>query len=110
MALRLPTAEDLKSLARANHFELSEGELEGFQSLLPGLFSNYEQLDRMPEPREPLKYPNQDAGYRPSKEEDPSHRPPLRCLGATVEGCAPRLSLKHKRSGSWRIIGLLLLT
>ena len=79
MTLRLPTAEDLKSLARANHFELSEGELEGFQSILPGLFANYEQLERMPEPREPLKYPNRDAGYRPSKEEDPFNAIVRRC-------------------------------
>lgn len=32
MALRLPTARDLQQLAKANHFRLSEEELESFQA------------------------------------------------------------------------------
>ena len=56
MALRLPTGDDLQRLARANYFELNEEELAAFQDLIPGLFANYELLEQMTEPREPLKY------------------------------------------------------
>ena len=31
MALRIPTAEELKSLAQVNHFELNDEELAAFQ-------------------------------------------------------------------------------
>ena len=65
MALRLPTAQDMRRLAKANHFQLNDEELEGFQARIPGLFESYEQLDRMPLPREPLKYQDRDSGSRP---------------------------------------------
>ena len=71
MVYRVPTEEDLIRLADANYFELSHEELEGFQAVIPGLFASYEQLERMPEPREPLKYSDRDAGYRPAQEDDP---------------------------------------
>ena len=57
MALRLPTAKDLRRLARANHFHLNYEELESFQALIPGLFESYELLDRMPLPRETPEVP-----------------------------------------------------
>ena len=56
MALRMPTAEDLRRLAEANHFELSEEELDAFQGLLLGLFVSYELLEQTPLPQEVLKY------------------------------------------------------
>ena len=85
MALRLPTARDLQHLAKANHFRLSEQELEGFQALIPGLFESYEALDQMPLPREPLKYRDRDPGSRPSRQEDPFNAIVRRCTlkGAT---------------------------
>ena len=66
MALRLPTSKELQRLAKANHFQLSDEELESFQALIPGLFESYELLDRMPLPSEPLKYRDRDAGQRPT--------------------------------------------
>ena len=71
MAIRLPTEEDLHRLAAENNFELSDEELEAFEAFMPGMFSAYDVLERMPEPREPLKYRDRDPGYRPSREEDP---------------------------------------
>ena len=71
MAIRKPTPEDLKRLAEANHFELAEDELEGYQLMISALFDSYDVLDQMPETKEPLKYPDRDSGMRPTLEMDP---------------------------------------
>ncbi len=80
MAIRLPTPDDLHRIATANHFELSDQEVAEFQALMPGMFSTYETLEQMPMPQEPLKYPHRDAGYRPSREEDPLNAIVRRCV------------------------------
>jgi len=95
MALRLPTETDLRKLARANHFELSEEEIAAFRQLIPGFFQLYEQLDQMPEPREPMTYRDRDPGYRPSRQEDPYNAIIRRC---TLRG-APSGKLAGKRVG-----------
>ena len=79
MALRPPTDDDLRRLAEANHFHLNDEEVEGFQAIIPGLFDSYEQLDRMPVPKEPLKYANRAPGQRPSPEDDPLNAIVRRC-------------------------------
>ena len=79
MALRPPTDDDLRRLAEANHFQLNDEEVEGFQAIIPGLFDSYEQLDRMPVPKEPLKYPKRDPGQRPAPEDDPLNAIVRRC-------------------------------
>ncbi|HIC69237.1 MAG TPA: amidase [Candidatus Latescibacteria bacterium] len=71
MKYQLPTAEDLMDLASANRLSLSEEELAAFQALMPGLFENYEMLERTARLEEPGKYPERVPGYRPSREEDP---------------------------------------
>ena len=71
MPIRLPTAEELRRSAAANYIELSDQELADFQALIPDLFASYQQLEQMPMPREPLKYPERDPGYRPSREGGP---------------------------------------
>ena len=91
MPYRLPTAEDLLRLAETNYFELSEEELSAFQALIPGLFDNYELLDRMPMPREPIKYRDRDPGYRPSRQEDP--------FNAVIRRCALRGAASGKLAG-----------
>ena len=95
MALRLPTARDLQKLAKANHFRLSEEELESFQALIPGMFESYETLDQMPLPREPLKYRDRDSGIRPTPQEDPFNAIVRRC---TLKGAASG-KLTGKRVG-----------
>ena len=79
MALRPPTDDDLRRLAEANHFQLNDEEIEGFRAIIPGLFDSYEQLDRMPVPKEPLKYPKRDPGQRPAPEDDPLNAIVRRC-------------------------------
>ena len=95
MAIRLPTADDLHEIAAANYFELNDEELDAFEALIPGLFQGYQQLDSMTVPREPLKYRDRDAGYRPSMEEDPLNAILRRC---TVKGASSG-KLAGKRFG-----------
>ena len=87
MAIRIPTEDDLIRLAEDNYFELSDNELEQFQELLPGLFADFEVLDRIPLPATPLKYRDRDPGYKPPRSEDP--------FNAIVRKC----SLKGAASG-----------
>ena len=98
MAIRLPTAKDLRELAADNHFDLSDDELESFLDLIPGLFSSYEALDQMPMPQIPLKYRDRDAGFRPSRQHDPFNAILRRCTlrGAAAGNLAgKRLGLKN---------------
>ena len=95
MALRMPTPDDLERLAKENHFELSEDELTSFQEVIPDLFSSYERLERMPLPREPIKYRDRDPGVRPSRQEDPFNAIVRRC---TLKGAASG-KLAGKRFG-----------
>ena len=98
MALRLPTGDDLQRLARANYFELNEEELAAFQDLIPGLFANYELLEQMTEPREPLKYRDRDPGVRPSREDDPFNAILRRCRvkgASTGKLAGKRFGLKN---------------
>ncbi len=44
MALRIPTAQDLRRLAEANDFDLSEEELTAFQEYIPSIFADNEAL------------------------------------------------------------------
>ena len=86
MAIRKPTPEDLKRIAAANHFEITENELEGFQLMISGLFDSYDVLDQMPEHKEPLKYSDRDSGTRPSPENDPFNAILRRCRLAGASG------------------------
>ena len=79
MALRLPTDKDLRELAQANHFQVTEDEIEAFQQVIGDMFQAYEQLHQMPEPREPIKYRDRDPGQRPSRLEDPYNAIIRRC-------------------------------
>ena len=95
MPLRLPSEEDLRNSARANHFDVTDEEMAAFQELTPSIFQVYEQLYQMPEARQPIKYPDRDPGYRPSPEEDPYNAIIRRC---TLKG-APSGILAGKRVG-----------
>ena len=98
MSLRLPSDDDLKDLARANHFTLNDEELAAFRQLTPLFFGAYEQLYQIPEPRQPIKYPARDTGYMPSREEDPLNAIIYRCdLKGAASGklAGKRIGLKN---------------
>ncbi len=87
MAMRPPGREDLIELARLNHFELSEEELNNLLPLMGPLFHGFDELDAMPQPARPLKYYERDPGQRPQPKDDP--------LNAILRRC----SVKGAKSG-----------
>jgi amidase len=97
MALRIPTRDDLQRLAQSNYFTLSHEEAEAYHTLLAGIFPLLEQLDAMPEPHAPLRYPQRDPGGRPERQHDPYNAIVRRCsvVGAAQGPLAgKRLGLK----------------
>ena len=103
MTIRRPTAQDLRRLAEANSFEISDDEMQAFESMIPGLFESYDSLIQMPEQRPALQYPSRDAGSRPSREDDPYNAILRRCTlpGATGGKLAgKRIGLKNNISVS----------
>jgi amidase len=95
MALRRPTADDLKQLAAANHFNLNPDELADFQAMMPQMFETLDGLDRAPSPAVPLKYAERNHGARPQPEDDPFNAILRRC---SVKG-AQSGKLAGKRIG-----------
>ena len=98
MTIRKPTAQDLRRLAEANHFEITDAEMGAFEAMIPGLFDSYDQLAQLPEQRPPLRYPSRDAGARPSPVDDPFNAILRRCTlkGATGGKLAGRrIGLKN---------------
>ncbi len=95
MALQPPTADDLRRLAAANYFELSDEEVSAYRSLLPGLFAALENLEQAPSNLPPIKYHERDPGGRPSREHDPFNAIVRRC---SVKG-AKSGKLAGKRLG-----------
>ena len=95
MVLRLPTPDDLRRLARANHFELTDEELTAFMDLIPEVFPSYEDLEQMIEPRDLQKYTERQLGARPTATEDPFNAIIRRC---SVKG-ASNGKLSGKRFG-----------
>ena len=78
MVFRIPTADDLRRLAAANYFELSDQELSDFQALMPDKFAFYDLLERMTLPHEPTRYrATRDLGHRHRR----THSTPS-CAGA----------------------------
>ena len=101
MVLRPPTPDDLKRLARANHFELTDEELSAFLDLIPEVFPSYEDLEQMIEPREPQKYTRRHLGPRPTASEDPFNAIIRRCSVKGADGgklAGKRFGLKNNIS------------
>ena len=98
MTIRRPNSEDLRRLAEANHFEISDAEMDAFQRMIPGLFESYDMLAQMPESHPTLRYSSRDSGARPSPEDDPYNAILRRCRleGATGGRLAgKRIGLKN---------------
>ena len=98
MNVRRPTSQDLHRIAEANHFDITDEEMNAFQAMIPGLFESYDILAQLPEQRPPLKYPSRDAGSRPSPQQDPYNAVLRRCTlrGATGGKLAgKRIGLKN---------------
>jgi amidase len=70
MPVRLPTIEQLGDISHAFGLALSEDDLMSFRELMRGPIASCARLDRLVEPKLPVKYPRA-PGYRPSPEENP---------------------------------------
>ncbi len=70
MAVRRPTAEQLKDLAEGMGMSLSEDETTFFMGQIDGMLGAYDTIDAMPDELPPVKYPRT-SGYRPGPEENP---------------------------------------
>lgn len=91
MPLRPPTADDLRRLAVAHHFELTNEEVEAYQALMPDMFAALDALDQMPSHLPPITYRDRDPGRRPSRQED--------SLNAIVRRCSVRGAQSGKLAG-----------
>jgi amidase len=95
MALRRPAREELRQLASANYFSLSEEELTDFEAMLPQMFQPLDLLDHAPAPPLTLSYPERNRGFRPEPKDDPFNAILRRC---SVKG-AREGKLAGKRVG-----------
>lgn len=87
MALRRPSAEDLRRLAAASHFEMTNEEVDAYLSLIPDMFTALDALEQAPSNLPAITYRDRDPGRRPTRQEDP--------LNAIVRRC----SVKGAKSG-----------
>lgn len=84
--VRTPTIEEVLDLADNFGMDISEEDAESYQGLMAGTIASYAELDRMDEPKLPVKY-SRSAGYRPSPEDNKYNQWYWRC------------EVKGKRSG-----------
>lgn len=90
MALQVPTADELRQMAKANFFELRDDEIAQFQSALKPIVSALQSIDEEPLAQSP-HVAKRTAGERPSRQEDP--------LNAIVRRCSV------KGTGSGKLAG-----
>ncbi|HSU90816.1 MAG TPA: hypothetical protein VLI44_05175, partial [Sporolactobacillaceae bacterium] len=72
MALPVPSAEELKKIARENHIELRPDELDALESMLPAQMAILDQIDALAiTPSESAtRYRDRRVGVRPSPKDD----------------------------------------
>ena len=95
MALRKPSVDDLRRLAAAYHFEMTEEEAEAYQALMPDMFAALDTLDQQPSNLPTITHRERDPGRRPARQEDPFNAIVRRC---SVKG-AKSGKLAGKRLG-----------
>ena len=76
-----PSRQDLLEAAALNFLDLTDEDLEGFQSLMPRIFDQLRDLDQMPDDHPMSQGVMRDPGYRPQPDDDhrgvrPHARPP----------------------------------
>jgi amidase len=66
-----PTPEEIREKAAKHHIDLSQDEVEDFQTLIAETLKGYERLDELSTSGPEIKYTDRDSGYKPDTEEDP---------------------------------------
>jgi amidase len=97
MAIEPPTKEELKRIAEANQFTLSDSEANAINAMLGSIVPFFDRIDQTPVEPSPSvrRYRNRDAGRRPTREEDPLNAVVRKI---SVKGAAAG-KLKGKRIG-----------
>jgi amidase len=97
MALQVPTTDELKKIARANHVELTVAELAALESMMPAQIATLQIIDSISAEPQPsvTRYRDRKAGGRPAAKDDPLNAIVTRC---SVKG-APSGPLRGKRVG-----------
>ncbi|MGH8595256.1 MAG: amidase family protein, partial [Gammaproteobacteria bacterium] len=70
MIVKLPTGDEIETIARQFGLDLTEVDVSSFQGLMAGTLASYQRLQELPEPNLPVQYPRT-PGYRPERSEDP---------------------------------------
>lgn len=91
MTLRRPSADDLRRLAAANHFEMTNEELDAYLSIIPDMFTALDSLEQAPSNLPTITYRERDPGKRPVRQEDP--------LNAIVRRCSVKGATSGKLAG-----------
>ncbi|MGH7864928.1 MAG: amidase [Candidatus Binataceae bacterium] len=93
MAAKLPTNDEIKAIAKANHFSLSDAELRMITTTVPGIFAAADKVDAdLAEPQPSvIRYKGRDPGSRPTRAQDP--------LNAIVRRCRVRGASAGKLAG-----------
>src|SRR5262245_23746634 len=91
MALRRPAADDLRRLAEAHHFTLTNEEVDAYLTLVPDMFAALDTLDHMPSHLPTITHRYRDPGVRPSRQDDP--------LNAIVRRCSVKGAQSGKLAG-----------
>jgi amidase len=68
--VKAPIIDELRQMAQEHGMILSEEELKTAEELAQGVVASYNIVDRLPEPKLPVKYPR-DTGRRPTQNENP---------------------------------------
>src|SRR5262245_26929095 len=69
MTVKLPSIEQLKDISHAFGLALGDDDLASFRELMRGPIASCARLDRLVEPKLPVKYPRE-PGYRPAAQEN----------------------------------------
>ena len=78
--VRPPTPEEIREKAAQHHIDLSDDEVEDFETAIVDTLEGYERMDELTVPTPEREYTTRDPGYEPNPEEDP--------LNAFVRKCA----------------------
>lgn len=70
MPVKVPTVDQILSIADDYGFTLTLADAESFQGLMRGIVPSYNRIDQLVEPIPAVKYPRT-PGYRPSETENP---------------------------------------
>ncbi|WP_049996653.1 amidase [Halococcus sediminicola] len=78
--VRPPTPEEIREKAAQHYIDLSDDEVEDFETAIVDTLEGYERMDELTVPTPEREYTTRDPGYEPGPEEDP--------LNAFVRKCA----------------------